>query len=117
MVYGDRFEWENYIGMLAKRYPKCFFEVPQERLPLKKGIENALAQDMDLAPTSSQLVTMGDSLNWYRSHIAYRYCLKAGAERVDLAGNRCEKVTAQEEREAKKEIARISPRVSNTTER
>jgi sRNA-binding protein len=86
--------------MLVKKYPKCFFENPQQRRPLKKAIISDLEKDG--FPAAYELITAG--VEWYQSHFGYQYALTAGAKRIDLQGNEVATVTETEEMNAQKKI-------------
>jgi sRNA-binding protein len=96
----DREECEEAIRMLAERYPKCFFEEPRQRLPLKKNILADLQNDG--FPAAYELLSA--AVDWYMSHFSYRYALEAGAKRVDLNGREVGTVTELEHATAQKKI-------------
>lgn len=83
---------EEVIQMLVDRYPKCFFEDPKLRLPLKRTIVADLYNDG--VPRARELIAGG--VEWYQSHFGYLYNLQAGAKRIDLNGNEVDTVTEQE---------------------
>jgi hypothetical protein len=91
---------ENFIRYLAERFPRCFFEDPAQRRPLKRNI----AVDLEKQNVLDQ-EKLSQTLDWYMSHFAYRYSLMAGADRIDLDGNKAGTVTPQEQMEARKWIA------------
>lgn len=103
--YQNRDEIGDYINLLADKYPKCFFTLPQRRVPLKKDIEDDLSDAKVIGANK-----LGDVLYYYTNHLAYHYNIKAGTNRVDLDGNPVAKVTEAEEREAQKQIAQINER-------
>ena len=92
--------------MLADRYPKCFFENPSLRQPLKKNIFADLQKDG--VPVASELLS--PAIEWYESHFCYQYGIKAGANRIDLNGKQVQVVTEQEQRSAEKYIAECKQR-------
>ena len=96
----NREESEAVIRMLTDRYPKCFFQNPKLRRPLKRNIQ----ADLELAgfPAAHELITA--ALDWYKSHFGYQYALQAGAKRIDLEGNEVGTVTESEQAGAQKEI-------------
>ena len=96
----NREESEATIRLLADRYPKCFFENPQQRKPLKKNIMVDLQNDG--VSVASDLLTA--ALNWYTSHFGYQYTLQAGIKRVDLNGKEVGIVTELEHRAAQIKI-------------
>jgi sRNA-binding protein len=100
----DRQELEYSIQKLADTYPKCFFVTPPLRRPLKKNIVADLQKDG--IAISAELIDA--TVNWYQSHIGYQYCLKAGAKRLDLAGNEAGSVTESEQHVAEKKIQEIN---------
>src|SRR5262245_49692147 len=96
----NREESEAVIRMLTDRYPKCFFQNPKLRRPLKRNIQ----ADLELAgfPAAHEVITA--ALDWYKSHFGYQYALQAGAKRIDLEGNEVGTVTESEQAGAQKEI-------------
>ena len=99
MTYINRAESEDIIRMLAQRYPKCFFEDPKLRRPLKKNIRADLQQD------GIATGTLEPALEWYRSHFGYHHALQAGSKRIDLDGNEVDTVTEQEAQNAQRYVA------------
>ena len=77
----DRQELEDCLMMLAERYPRCFSVNPRLRQPLKKNIEADLQKDGFASP---ELISA--SVDWYKSHISYKYNLETGAKCLDLDG-------------------------------
>jgi len=109
MIYKfDRHKVENGIRILVDQYPKCFSANPQLRCPLKENIVADLQQD-GLAMERELII---ESVNWYKSHLAYQYCLQAGRKRIDLNGNEAGTVTEQEQLAAKKEIQRAKNKIA-----
>jgi sRNA-binding protein len=96
----SREESEDLIRKLAEAYPKCFFEIPQQRRPLKKNILADLEREG--FPAASELLSAG--IEWYMSHFGYQHALTAGAKRINLDGKEVGTVTELEERAAKKKI-------------
>jgi sRNA-binding protein len=72
--------------------------------PLKKNIVADLQKDG--VAMAADLIDA--AVNWYQSHIGYQYCLKAGAKRLDLAGNEAGTVTESEQHVAEKKIQEIN---------
>jgi sRNA-binding protein len=99
MIYA-REHLEAVIQKLAETYPKCFFETPQQRRPLKKNI--ILDLQKDGFPVASELLST--SIEFYMKHFAYQYSLETGAKRIDLHGNEVGTVTALEHDNAQKKI-------------
>jgi sRNA-binding protein len=101
-----RQESENVIRMLAEYYPKCFFENPRLRKPLKKNIADDLKFDRDLQ-VAPELIDA--AVDWYQSHIGYQMqeaC--AGAKRLGLNGEAAGAVTPSEATVAQQEVDRIN---------
>jgi sRNA-binding protein len=96
----NREESEATIRLLADRYPKCFFEDPQQRKPLKKNIVIDLQNDG--IPVARELLTA--AIDWYQSHFGYQYALQVGVKRVDLNGKEASAVTELEQRAAQIKI-------------
>jgi sRNA-binding protein len=80
-----RDEHEQVIHMLCDHYPKCFFEDPRKRLPLKKNIAADIVKDSNFQVDPDRIT---GAIEWYRSHISYDYALTAGVKRLDLS-RRC----------------------------
>jgi sRNA-binding protein len=95
-----REETEAAIKLLAERYPRCFFEEPKLRRPLKQNIIADLEKDG--APMARELIV--SAIEWYESNFAAKYAVQAGAKRVDLTGKEVATVTELEEKNAKKYI-------------
>ena len=93
-----RTEIDAMVKALADRFPKCFFEDPHLRRPLKQDILIDLQRE-GLAPDFKR------AIKWYESHFAYQYALQAGNKRIDLNGNETGTVTEQEQHDAEKYIA------------
>jgi ProP effector len=94
-VHYHRTERDEFIRYLAEQFPKCFFEDPAQRRPLKRDIIDDLEKRKVL--NSEKLLC---ALDWYKNHFTYRYTIIAGAERVDLDGQRAGTVTVREQQEA-----------------
>jgi sRNA-binding protein len=88
------------IKELAVQYPKCFFEEPTLRRPLKNTIVDDLEKDNPGSRGEMERVIS----NWYRSHFGYQRALIEGAERIDLNGVKAGTVTATEQQNARKFI-------------
>lgn len=94
------------IVALGDHFPKCFFDDPKLRRPLKKDI----VADIEARgiPELSEL-SIQDAVDWYTSHYGYyKGTAMAGTPRIDLDGQRCGSVTPAEAREAVAEINRIN---------
>jgi sRNA-binding protein len=89
-----RDESEEIIRMLCEHYPKCFFEEPRRRLPLKKNITTDIIKDGDF-DVSPEMI--GAAMEWYTGHIGYDYATAiTGAKRIDLEGNPVGTITKQD---------------------
>jgi sRNA-binding protein len=85
---------ENVVRMLVENYPKCFFDNPRQRRPLKKNIADDIIADKNFQVADELIVA---ALDWYESNIGYSYALaNAGATRIDLNGNVANVVTPLE---------------------
>jgi sRNA-binding protein len=94
---------EQVVRMLCEQYPKCFFDEPRQRRPLKQNIVADLVKDpdFDVAP---ELIE--SAVNWYRSHIGYDYAVSTiGSKRIDLNGREVGTVTEAEALVARQGIA------------
>src|SRR4051794_8514473 len=95
----NKYDADNYIKLLAGRYPACFFEIGKYRRPLKKDILDDLRQ-RERALNENHL----EQVLWiYTNNWGYLYAMIPGAWRIDLDGNPVEKVTEQEAAEAEKQ--------------
>ena len=93
------------IAQLAKLYPNCF---RQPRQPLKIGIHSdIIAQHPELRAS-----LIASALKTYTSSLGYLEMLKAGAARIDLAGNPVGTVTAADEEDAQRKIAKAARRAA-----
>jgi ProP effector len=98
------------IARLAELFPNCF---RQPRQPLKIGIHNHIvARHPELRPS-----LIASALKTYTRSQGYLETLKAGTARIDLEGNQVGTVTASDEEDAKRKIAKAARRAgANTTE-
>ena len=95
-MYYHKDEREEFIRYLADKFPKCFFDEPSHRRPLKHNILDDLDKQKVLDREK-----LTQALDWYQNHFVYRYGLIAGAERVDLEGGKAGTVTPLEQQEAR----------------
>lgn len=100
-MYLHREDRDQGVAHLAQTYPKCFFEDPDLRRPLKHGIIDDLEGERVL--DHGKLIQI---LDWYQSHFVYQRGLIAGAERIDLNGKKAGTVTPKEQQDARTQIAR-----------
>jgi sRNA-binding protein len=87
-----RLDSEEVIRALANSYPKCFFEDPKLRRPLKHNILADLEKDG--VPFARDLVVA--AIEWYTGNVRYLYGLQAGSKRIDLNGVEVGTVSEQE---------------------
>jgi ProP effector len=93
------------IAQLAALFPNCFHQ-PCE--PLKIGIHNdIIARQPELRPS-----LLASALKSYTRSLRYLEALKAGAARIDLEGNPVGTVTAADEEDAKRKIAKVARRAA-----
>ena len=93
------------IPQLAELYPSCF---RQRRQPLKIGIHNDIvARHPELRPG-----LIARALKTYTRSLGYLETLTAGAARIDLEGNPVGSVTAADEEDAKRKIAKAAKRAA-----
>jgi ProQ/FINO family len=93
-------ERDEFVRCLAESFPKCFFEEPAQRRPLKRDIIDDL-EERKVLSRDKLLCALG----WYEGHFTYRYPVIAGAERVDLDGKKAGTVTAKEQQEVRAWVA------------
>jgi ProP effector len=94
MPHYHRDERDEFIRYLAEQFPKCFFEEPTYRRPLKKNIIDDLEKRKVL--NREKLLC---TLSWYEGHFTYCYTVIHGAQRVDLDGQPAGIVTLKEQQE------------------
>jgi sRNA-binding protein len=86
-------DYNEFIHLLCKQYPKCFFDEPRMRRPLKQNIVADIKNDKDFDVTPEKIQP---AVDWYMSHVGYDYATVAGAKRIDLDGNAAGTVTEPE---------------------
>src|ERR1700751_939927 len=93
------------LAQLAELYPNCF---RQPRQPLKIGMHNdVIARHPELRPS-----LIASALKAYTRSLGYLETLKAGTPRIDLEGNVAGEVTATDEADATRKIARAARRAA-----
>jgi sRNA-binding protein len=101
-----RDENENVVRMLCENYPKCFFENPRHRQPLKKDIAIDLIKDENFNVAPEMIHA---AVDWYKSHVGYQIASStAGTKRIDLDGKEVGTITEPEAIAAQQEVARIN---------
>src|SRR6266404_3655261 len=98
-----REESENIGRMLVDNFPKCFFDNPRQRRPLKKNIEADIIAEKVLQVSDEAIIA---AVAWYKGNVGYwGYALSVpGALRINLNGDAVGKVTPTEAAEAQKEL-------------
>lgn len=92
------------IGKLQKRYPLAFPKNPAPKVPLKVGIWDDLASEMqELGLSEAELREA--VATWCRGS-RYWTCLVEGAARVDLQGNEVGQVSREDAARARRMKAR-----------
>ncbi|RKS84716.1 ProP effector [Orbus hercynius] len=93
---------KEVIVYLSNRFPQCF-SIEGEAKPLKVGIfqdlAERLADDEQLSKTKLRSVLRSYTASW-----RYLYCLKTGANRVDLDGQPCEVITPEQAEHAQAQL-------------
>jgi ProP effector len=92
----DEIGIQNIIGILAEKFPKCFFVYERRRKPIKIGIFQDLLDELgDSIPESDLSLAL-------RLYTGNRYYLsrasREGAARIDLNGDASGRVSAEEAR-------------------
>jgi ProP effector len=87
------------VELLAEAYPKCFSTYERRRRPLKVGIHADLLAALEIAPKA-----LGAALNFYCLNFHYLAACSEGAVRIDLDGEPCGSVTAEEAACAKERL-------------
>jgi sRNA-binding protein len=91
------------IVALAELFPQCFVVFQGSRKPLKIGIREDLIAAMAGAVSGKEA---GLALAIYCGNHGYlKACIKVGTPRIDLAGNVCGSVSAEEAANAKQRLA------------
>jgi len=94
------------IDLLAELYPRCFSRT--NRRPLKIGVcEEVISQHPEMSRHRIKRL-----LKTYTQSPEYWSTLTAGAPRIDLAGNVAGEVTAADEEDAKRKIAKEARRAA-----
>ena len=95
---------DSFLGILTEWYPKTFIrEQYLPHLPLKVGIADDLAECcLALSKRERRLI-----LRAYTGRLMYLRALVAGASRIDLDGNACGEVTADQAEHAAARLAEI----------
>ena len=89
------------INLLVELYPRCFCRT--NRRPLKVGIyEQVISQHPEMSKPQKE----------YTQSPEYWSTLAAGTPRIDLMGNVAGEVTAADEEDAKRKIAKEARRVA-----
>ncbi len=89
----NRNDSENVVRMLCATYPKCFFEEPRQRKPLKHNIAADIIADPEFNVSPGMITA---AVEWYMSHVGCDYNTFAGSKRLDLDGREVGTVTEQE---------------------
>jgi ProP effector len=92
------------IELLAERLPQAFAVYERRRRPLKVGIHLDILVALDGAVTEAEL---RHALRVYCTNIGYFDRCRIGAVRIDLAGNECGVVTAEQAGHAAEAYGRI----------
>src|SRR6516164_5164412 len=93
------------IARLAELHPNCLRQLGR---PLKIGIHNdIIARHPELQPG-----LIASALRMYTRSVGYLETLKAGAARIDLEGNPVGTVTAADEADARRKIAKAARRAA-----
>jgi hypothetical protein len=82
MTRYPREQLEEAVNIPVAKYPAAFFVDENQRRPLKADIDQDLVND-----GNGELLVEG-GLNYYRRNWGYQRSLQAGAERVDLNGQK-----------------------------
>lgn len=98
---------EDHIEYLSAKYPKCFFVDPRMRQPLKKNIVADLEKEQVLDHEKRVA-----AVTFYTNDWAYQRALQAGAERIDLNGDKAGVVTELEQCTAEKKIQQDKKKLS-----
>ena len=94
------------INLLVELYPRCFCRT--NRRPLKVGIyEQIISQHPEMSKPQIKRL-----LKEYTQSPEYWSTLTAGTPRIDLAGNVAGEVTAADEEDARRKIAKGARRVA-----
>lgn len=100
---------KDIIAYLAAQFPQCF-SVEGDAKPLKIGIFQDLVASIDSNENISK-VKLRAALRTYTLSWRYLHSIKEGADRVDLHGAPCEKLTAEHVEHAKKQLEEAKARL------
>ncbi|WP_392565965.1 RNA chaperone ProQ [Utexia brackfieldae] len=100
---------KDIIAYLAAQFPQCF-SVEGEAKPLKIGIFQDLVASIDSSENISK-VKLRAALRTYTLSWRYLHSIKEGADRVDLNGMPCEKLTAEHVEHAKQQLDEAKAKV------
>jgi hypothetical protein len=84
-------EFDDYIKMLAMKYPGCFLVESRHRRPLKHGIATDLAERERWPAEKAEAI-----IAYYEGAWAYQHQVTAGTPRLDLDGKIISRVTEKE---------------------
>ncbi|KGQ69761.1 hypothetical protein OA57_08955 [Chelonobacter oris] len=101
---------KEIIAYLAQKFPLCF-SLEGETKPLKIGIFQDLAAALEDDEKVSK-TQLRHALRQYTSNWRYLHGCKAGAERVDLAGNRCGVLEQEHADHAAEQLQQAKARVA-----
>ncbi|WP_291970448.1 RNA chaperone ProQ [Candidatus Symbiopectobacterium sp.] len=100
---------KDVIAFLAERFPLCF-TTEGDTWPLKIGIFQDLVTLVSETDSVSK-TQLRSALRLYTSSWRYLYCIKLGAQRVDLDGNPCGELEQQHVDHARKQLEEAKARV------
>jgi len=103
-VYGQ--DHNEVIRVLEEHWPRCFFDDPRQRRPIKKNI---LVDIEAQKPKELEPYDIAAAIDWYCGHYAYwKVLAMPGNQRIDLDGKPVDRVTELEAKRAIDEINRIN---------
>lgn len=93
---------KEIINYLAQQFPNCF-TIGGEAKPLKIGIFQDIISRLEnselLSKTKLRIALRAYTMGW-----RYLYCIKEGANRVDLDGNPAEVITKEQMQHAQQQL-------------
>jgi ProP effector len=95
---------DGVLALLCNQFPKAFFMYEGRRRPLKIGIHRDLDAALD---ASVDRKILHAALRFYTRNVGYRRAQKAGAARIDLAGEAVGTVSEEDALSAQRAVAGI----------
>lgn len=109
----DYLDEHGIIKMLAKAYPKCFFEDPARRIPIKRGIVDDLHEDGFIINKALLL----EVIDFYENCLQYLQRIRVGHGRIDINGSKSANITRLEATIAIRKIQKVTSKAKTTSQK